>query len=240
MLNFIICEDNKESLNKVNTLLTRVLMPYNFDYKIHKFSQYNKELQDIINDTNTQKIYILDVELPEVSGLEIASEIREKDWNSVIIFLTAHNECKDDVFYSRLLAIDYIAKNVLSYSRLAETIKLVLDRFNQEKIFIFRYDSITYRIPHNNILYIEKVQSNKKCLIITEDGETYEVCETISNLLKILGKDFYQSHKSCIVNVTKIKHIDFTENFITFKNGKQTELLSNRHRKDLREYVSNY
>jgi two-component system response regulator AgrA len=240
MLNFIICEDNKESLNKVSTLLNKVMMPYNFDYKIHKFTQYNNTLQALISDTTIQKIYILDVELPEVSGLEIASEIREKDWNSVIIFLTAHTECKDDVFYSRLLAIDYIAKNVLSYSRLADTIKVVLDRLNHEKILIFKYDSITYRIPHNSILYIEKVQSNKKCLIITEEGETYEVCETISNLLKILGKDFYQSHKSCIVNVTKIKHIDCIENFITFKNGVQTELLSYRHRKDLKEYVNNY
>ena len=50
----------------------------------------------MINEINT-KIYILDIELPIVSGLEIASEVREMDDDSIIIFVTAHPECKNDI-----------------------------------------------------------------------------------------------------------------------------------------------
>lgn len=240
MLKFILCEDDYQTLEKVYMLINKVMMSYNFEYKIYKFQKYNDDLQRLIEKKNDQKIYILDVEMPEVSGLEIASIIREYDWDNVIVFLTAHNECRDDVFYSRLLAIDYIHKNRLSRDRLSETIKLIINKFSQDKTFVFKFNSATYRIPYENILYIEKVPDNKKCLIMTEDGETYEICDTISNLLKSLGKEFYRCHKSCIVNITQIKHIDYQRNTITFKNGEQTDLLSNRHRKDLKEYVSNY
>ena len=57
-----------------------------------------------------QKIYLLDVELPVVGGLEIASRIREQDDKSYIVFITAHPECKNDIFFSRLEAIDYVEK----------------------------------------------------------------------------------------------------------------------------------
>ena len=100
MLRFIICEDNKEFIMKINTIINKVMMPYNFEYKINKFTQYNKEVGEIIAKKNETKIYILDIELPEISGLEIASEIRENDLESIIIFVTSHNECRNDIFYS--------------------------------------------------------------------------------------------------------------------------------------------
>lgn len=240
MLKFIVCEDNKETLERVSILINKVMMSYNFDYKIYKFQKYDSKLEELINDTSDQKIYILDVEIPEVSGLEIASEVRNIDWESAIVFLTAHREYRDDIFYSRLLAIDYIPKNSLSMERLSETIKIVLNKFNQTKVLHYKINTTTHRIHYDNILYIEKVPRNKKCLIMTEDGETEEITENLNKLLSILGKDFYQTHKSCIVNVTQIKEIDSGKCLITFKNGEQTDLLSNRQIKGLKEYISNY
>ena len=111
MLRFIICEDNKDFLNRLSNSITKVMMPHNFEYKINKFTQYNKEVEEIISTKDEIKIYVLDIELPEVSGLEIASRIREDDLESIVIFVTSHPEFKNDIFYSRLLAIDYISKN---------------------------------------------------------------------------------------------------------------------------------
>ena len=63
---------------------------------------------------------------------------------------------------------------------------------------------------------------------------------TILDLSKKLGKGFFQSHKSCIVNLEKIKEVDYNENIITFKNGVSAYLLSNRKRKQMRQYVGDY
>lgn len=240
MLRFIICEDNKDFRDRISNIINKVMMPHNFEYKINKFEEYNKEVEEIILRKNEQKIYILDVELPEVSGLEIASEIRSKDLDSTIIFITSHPECQNDIFYSRLLAIDYINKDRLWPDRFKETIIYAIKNINKRRILSFEFNYNSYRLPIDDIIYIEKVQDNQKCTIYMEDGSHYEIMSTITGLKRKLGPSFFQSHKSCLVNVEKIKRINYANNTITFQNDKRVYLLSNRNKKGLREYVANY
>ena len=81
MIRFITCDDNKEALDKTVNAIRKIMMPYNFDYKISKFSKYDEELEKLILSRDEQKVYILDVEMPGVSGLEIATKIRDNgDW----------------------------------------------------------------------------------------------------------------------------------------------------------------
>lgn len=241
MLRFITVEDDGEALERTVLAVRTIMMPYDYDYRISKFTRYNEELEKLIKDPSEQKVYILDIEMPKVSGLEIASEIRENgDWESMIIFVTAHPECKDDIFYSRLMALDFISKYFNYEKRLEETLTQVLEIYNVKNTLIFNYDYITYRVPINKILYIEKITSNKKCLIVTESGEKFEVVSTLKDLMKKLNKDFYQSHKSCVVNTKKIYQVDYISNLITFYNKAQTNLLSARCKKGLKQYVGEY
>ena len=240
MLRFIICEDNKQFIEKISVIINKEMMPYNFEYKISKFNEYNTELSEIIKDDNEQKIYILDIELPEISGLEIASEIREEDLESSIIFLTSHPECQNDIFYSRLLAIDFIHKDRLWQDRFADTINYTLKSLNRRRILSFEFNYNSYRLPINKILYIEKIQDNPKCKIVMEDNSEYEINKTITTLVKLLGPSFYQSHKSCIVNIEQIKKINYADSTITFNNGKTAYLLSSRNKKGIKKYVAYY
>ena len=240
MLRFIICEDNKQFQEKLSVIINKLMMPYNFEYKISKFTEYNEELSEIIKNDNENKVYILDIELPEISGLEIASEIREEDLESSIIFLTVHPEFQNDIFYSRLLAIDYINKDKLWQERFKETILYTIKSLNKKRILSFDFNYNSYRIPIRKILYIEKIQDNPKCKIVMEDGSTYEINKTITSLVKLLGPSFYQSHKSCIVNIEQIKKINYSDSTITFNNGKTEYLLSSRNKKGIKEYVANY
>lgn len=240
MLRFIICEDNKDFMERIAQIINKVMMPYNFEYKISKFTEYNKEVEEIITKKNEQKIYVLDVELPDISGLEIASEIRTEDLDSTIMFITSHPECQNDIFYSRLLAIDYINKDRLWSDRFEKTITYAIKNLNKRRILSFEFNYNSFRLPIDRILYIEKVQDNQKCTINMEDGSKYEMISTITNLKDKLGPSFYQSHKSCLVNVEKIKRINYADNTITFQNDKSVYLLSNRNKKGLKEYVANY
>lgn len=240
MLRFIVCEDNKDFIGRLSSIINKVMMPYNFEYKISKFTQYNKEVEELIARKDEQKIYVLDIVLPEISGLEIASEIRENDLESMIIFVTSHNEFRNDIFYSRLLAVDYIPKDKLWADRFEKTIVYAVKVVNKRRVLAFEFNYNSYRIPFDDILYIEKVSDQLKCIINTENGSQYEIVSSISQLAKRLGPNFFQSHKSCLVNVEKIKKINYADNTITFTNNKCVYLLSNRKKKSLREYVANY
>ena len=240
MLRFIICEDNKNYLEQISIIINKIMMPYNFEYKINKYREYNKEVEEIIVRKHEQKIYILDIELPEISGLEIASAIRENDLESMIIFVTSHPECQNDIFYSRLLAIDYINKNKLWKDRLEQTVKYAVKNINNRRTFSFDFNYNTYRLCIDDILYVEKVPENQKCIIVMEDGNKYEIISSIAKLKEKLGASFYQSHKSCLVNVEKIKKINYHEGTITFRNNQTIYLISYRNKKGLKEYVANY
>ncbi len=128
MIKFIVCEDNNDALERATQTVTKAMMNYDVEYKVYKFTKYTKELKDLINDDRDTKIYILDIELPSISGLEIASEIRETDDDSTIIFVTAHSDCKNDIFYSRLKAIDFISKYHRYQERLCQTIEHVMKK----------------------------------------------------------------------------------------------------------------
>lgn len=240
MLRFVVCEDNKDFLGRLCNAINSILMPYNFEYKIDKFTGYNKEISEIIKRKYEEKVYILDVELGDVSGLEIASQIREKDLDSIIIFVTGHKQYKDDIFYSRLLAIDYVVKDCLWEDRFKSTIDYTIKKVNRRRVLSYDFNYNSYRIPFDDILYIEKVQDSLKCIINTESGNKYEINSTIGELIKTLGPNFFQSHKSCIVNIDKIRKINYVDNTITFINGECVYLLSNRKKKALKEYVANY
>ena len=219
MLRFIICEDNKEHLDRFCNIINTVMMPYNFEYKINKFTQYNKEVEEIINYNGDIKVYLLDIELPVISGLEIASEIRENDLESIIIFITAHNEFKNDIFYSRLLATDFISKDSLWSDRFEDSMNYVVSILEKRQMLVFDYNHNTYRNPYSSINYIEKVQDNQKCVIYTENGETFDIKETVTALADKLGPNFFKSHKSCVINLDKVKIIDYTNNKIVFQNN---------------------
>ena len=239
MIKFIICEDNLDTLERTSQTVTKSMMKYDMEYKVYKFPKYTNELSKLINENGNVKIYILDVELPGISGLEIASEIREDDDDSIIIFATAHPDYRDDIFYSRLSAIDYIPKQQLYQERLQNTIEYVIDKKYKNKSISIISKHNHCKILYKEINYIEKCQMQNKCIIHLVDGETKEVITSITKMKEQLGNTFFQTHKSCLVNLKNIKNIDYSNCIITFQNGDKTTLFAVATKKELREHARN-
>ena len=92
MVNFIICDDNQEIVNKVGHIVDEEMMKNQISYKKHVFNDYDSKFTKIVESKIPCKIYILDIETPTSSGIDIARMIRDIDMESVIIFLTSHDE----------------------------------------------------------------------------------------------------------------------------------------------------
>lgn len=240
MIKFIICDDNTQVLEKANQTITKVMMNYDSDYKVCKFTKYDEKLKEIIKDKFDIKIYILDIELPKISGLEIASEIREDDDDSIVIFVTAHSECKNDIFYSRLQAIDFISKYYCYQQRLEETIEHVIKKIYRNRCLEFTYNHVYNKVLYKEISYIEKSTSQNKCIIHLMNGTEKFINLTITKLKEELGKGFYQTHKSCLINLSNIKKIDYPRLTVYFINGDHTDLVTPSSRKELKQLVGNY
>ena len=92
MINFVVCEDNKIILQKNIDIINKTMFKNNENYRIYQFTNNDKKLQEIIKDDIGYKIYILDIELESVSGIDIARDIRKIDNKSIIIISTTYVE----------------------------------------------------------------------------------------------------------------------------------------------------
>lgn len=242
MIKFILYDDREETFRRTSNIINRFMMNHDVEYRIEKFSRYDVDLENLIKNDKSEKIFLLDVEVPNVNGISLAAKIRKYDWNSIILFLTSHERYRNTAFAERLMILDYVCKKMNNYQELLkeclETALTALDK--NRNMLIYKFNSLTYRIPVDEILYIVKIPLNKKCMIHTVNGEKYEIAGNIPQVLEKMGPKFRQCHKSCIANVKNVRIVDSANCIITFKNGKSINMLSVRMRKGFEDYVLNY
>lgn len=107
MINVIICDDNDKDRSKEEDIVKKFMNQNNKQFELFSFDDYNKKFFATSNLKMPFKIYLLDIETPSNSGIDVAREIRRKDIDSIIIFLTAHEELgnvilKNDLMFCRL------------------------------------------------------------------------------------------------------------------------------------------
>ncbi|MBN2782632.1 MAG: response regulator transcription factor [Campylobacterales bacterium] len=136
--------------------------------------------EDALNSysENNPDIVLLDINIPKINGLDVASKIREKNKTIPIIFLTAHSE-KDKL----LRAIDLHAESYLikpyMVDRLKEKISEAIEKIKKDtnKIYLnsdFIWDKDSYELFYN-----------KEQILLTKN-ETLLIETLIANRLKFL------------------------------------------------------
>lgn len=236
MINFILCDDNKFVRELNEKLISRIAMPYDFNYVVHSFDKYSIKLKNLINTPSDIKIYILDLELPNKSGIDIAREIRKVDWDSIIIILTSHDEMELSVLKQKLLIFDFISKFEDYEKRIEETVKMVVNKVNARKIVSFKCNKEIHHVKLDNIIYIYRDNATDKTTIITTDNE-YSIRDSLSSIVSKLDSRFYQSHRACYINMDKIESVDFKNSIVYFTNDTSTDYLSRNYKKGLRNLL---
>jgi len=238
MINFIVCDDEKEFRDKTKLVINKLFMKNNVEYKIHEFGCYNKELDNFINNDMSSKIYILDIEMKNsISGIDIARKIRKDDWNSIIIMVTSHTELGYEALKAQIMLLDFISKFDNCEKNLENILKKAISKVDNKKIIQFQNSGITHRLYLEDILYVTKDTVDRKCVIKTTYNE-FAVSKTMNEMIEELGPNFYLSHRSCLVNREKIKTVNWKDNIIYFSNGESINLLARDKKKGLKEYVN--
>ncbi len=163
--------------------------------------------EELINARGNFDIYFLDIEMGEVSGMDIARRIREQEENgrqrSIIIFVTGYREYMEAAF--DVNAFHYLIKPI-DTEKFSEVFRRAWKEaavfYEQEKKYIIVKSSGTQqKILLKNIYYIES--GNKKVIFHTTNG-TLEVYGKMEELEKGLGNTFYRCHRCYLVNMEKI------------------------------------
>lgn len=234
-MNFILYEDEQKYIEFYKNSIYKLLGPTNINFKILEINKYD-EFEKKIEKLEGNKIYILDIEVPGKNGIELARKIRKSgDWLSPIIVVTSHEEFKQVGYTGKILMLNFISKMDNIEKDLYETLDVALEINLHNPSFSFINKGELYQILYSDILYIEKSLNNNNSIIVTKENNV-EIRKTINSLEKELSNNvyFFKTHRSCIVNLKNITHIDFENNIISFKD-KKIDLLSRANKKKLKE-----
>lgn len=168
--------------------------------------------------TQEYDLFLLDIQLLDYSGFELAKEIRNIDKYKLtpIVFITAI-PTKELSAFKEIHCYDYIIKPFKD-SEVIEVVSTLINhgsirRKEKDNYLSLKQRGYIYRINTRDIIYIESVY--KKIKVVT-DKENIEVnnCTLYKILEELSEEDFVQCHKSFIINRNYIKSIDLANNLI--------------------------
>lgn len=220
MLNFILCDDNLNTLNQISKMLEAIFAKNDFEANISLKTTRASEILDFVY-TNSVDVIILDIQLhSNINGLDIANKIREFNKDCYIVFVTAHSEF---VFLAyKCKTFDYLCKPITT-SRLEETIIRLFSDVNSEhqsKKYI-KLDNKNTIINENDIQYIKREGMK---IIFHTITRNYEIYSSFAKLENQLPDNFVRCHKSFIANVNNIDKLEPSSNLIHFKNNSVCEI----------------
>lgn len=216
----VVVEDNRILRKREIEAIRKALK--NYDYKIVEYSDFTKELKKLIQ-TPDFKIYVLDIELLNSSGIDIANYIRDYDDMSEIIMCSFHYELEYKVLKSKLKILDFVSKYDNAYVNLTNLILEVFNKHSRKVLKITDKGAILF-IVMKDILYISKEKNTRKCVIKTFNNE-YLVNKNLEEIKQELNSDFIQVSRNCIVNQNNVEEYNFKDSKIKFKNGKEIDVV---------------
>ena len=233
MLNFVICDDNENMLNKFSKMFDTIFISNNIDGSITFSSTNPIEVLDFAK-TNSVNVFVLDIQLKStMSGIELAEKIRTFNKDSYIIFTTGHLEYS--LLAYKLKTFDYIPKPI-TLERLEETILRLVDDINGTPKKYIKIDNKNTLVDESEILYIKREGMKLIYHTTTKDYDTYS---SFAKMDSLLPKNFVRCHKSFVVNLNKIVHVEPVSNMIYFNDNSSCEI-GPKYKREILEVLTNY
>lgn len=236
MINFVIYEDKEIVRKNYVKTIHKFMGKIDTVYKIHEFGTYSNKVKDYISNNIGHNIYIIDIEVPGKSGLDLAREIRNTgDIESQLIVVTAHKELLENNFINRSLVLNFVSKYDNCEQNLLSALTDSYINITKYKSYVFKCEGDLYRIPYDDILFFEIDPEYGHVNLVTKHKQ-FIIKKTISSILNELNDPrFMKTRKSCIVNLFNIEKVDLNQLVIFFASEKTTNLLSRNYKKELQE-----
>ncbi|MBL7706818.1 MAG: response regulator transcription factor [Taibaiella sp.] len=163
------------------------------------------EARDYLIEGNKIDITFLDIEMPMMSGIDLAREIKSK---SLIIFTTGHRDFGAEAY--RHNAVDYLLKPI-RYEHFQEAIHKATKLLeHRAPVFFYAKETMGGKLVKVDIPQIIFIECNGNyAKIFFSRGEFYMIHISLAKLLNSLPKrSFIRVHKSYIVNLEKVQSLD--------------------------------
>lgn len=212
-----ICDDDKQELLQLRQFVDEFLS-CDFEegkIEVHSF-QSSLELIKQLENGKYFDVFLLDVIMPGITGMELANHIRNTDQASKIIFLTSSPEFALESY--SVDAFNYLLKPVQKEKLFSVLKKAINDIYIGTKKYIIVKTQIgMFKIFMHELIYVEVI--GRTIFFHQTNGVVIEGISTISKIEVDLltDKRFIKPHRSYIVNLDYIKNLSL-DGFTTTNN----------------------
>ncbi len=215
MLKIAIVDDEPIFCERIRKKLYSVYEKVNLAIQADCYTR-GKEVLYEVDDGRYYDAYLLDIDLPDMSGIDLGKRLREKSPYSYIIFLTAYPQFAIDGYSAR--AYQYILKDEWE-----EKLEITLCHIQKEiesrtePSYRITVGAKLEKIPVKDIYYLYK--KGKNVVFQTRNGES-SVRKTLSEVYEDLPKEeFIYVDRSFIVNVQHVMKLKNKELYMS--NGER-------------------
>lgn len=228
-----ICDDDKDELKRILDLLEqyrkmtgRTLFVRSFESSTELASLAEKEHYDL---------YLLDILMPVLSGMELAREIRSFDKAADIIFLTSSPEFAVESYTVK--ASNYLVKPIQRTSFFAALDDIFDTRKDDEgRALVVKSNIGVHRLLLSDLVYVEAI--NRKVIYYLKTGEELTCADRFSSVCERLSgcPEFLLVHRSFLVNMNYIRTIETAD--LILHNGKCIPLAQRRVTEIKKHYLA--
>lgn len=206
VLNCIICDDNPAAAEKAKKIAEKALDDKNITADLSVYTD-SGQLMFELDDNKRIDILILDIEMPKISGLEIAVYVKKANPNCLIIFMTSYMNYAVDGYELEIFRFvpkqdgeDRLRAAVLDAAN-------VIDLESKKSYFIERHD-MCGMLPCRYILYIIKSGKNSEIHHI-KSKEPIKIRKPLSVVFDELdSEEFIFIGRGCIANMANVQSVD--------------------------------
>ncbi len=205
IINIVICDDVKADADTAKDIIIRTAR----EIPVHAEFDYYDKAADVerrfLQKHELADILILDIDMPEMSGLELAERLRQEMKELLIIFLSAHEEFVfKAIEFQPFRYIRKICLNAEMPLAIQSAYKVLKSRQVQQ--IALKTDDGEVKEHLSDILYIES--ESRKVSVHLANGMHYTANHKMTDIQNMISSEnFVMIHRSCIVNSDYIKNI---------------------------------
>lgn len=204
-MNIVICDDMESDANIAKKIIKETARKIPIHVEFDYYSKAADVERRFLKKHELADILILDIDMPEISGLELAERLRREMKDLLIIFLSSHEEF---VFKAiEFQPFRYIRKICISTEMplAIQSAYKILKLKQAQQISLKTADGERKELL-SDIMYIES--ENRKVSIHLVNGVNYTANHKMTDIKNmIVSENFLMIHRSCIVNSDYVKNI---------------------------------
>ena len=208
LYHFAICDDEAAQRDYLTRFVHKWAADNNYTVNVTCFPSAEAFIFQY-SDEKSYNILLLDIEMNEISGVELARKVRRGNKEIQIIFVTGYMEYIADGY--DVEALHYLLKPVVQEKLFAVLDRAVDKLKRNERALILDLGYESARVPLYEIRYAE-VQRN----YVTVHADTdYTIKTTLNEIEQQLDDKFFRTGRSYIINLKYIRRVTKTEIYLS-------------------------